>query len=262
MAKRIFVAIKISEGLGQIIKKWQDSQQNFQGRWIAPKNLHITLVPPWHTTEIDSTIEQLRAVVDAKSSTANGAAVGPMPGAVDGAASDTALSPAPFEIKFNAIRGGPDARAPRLLWLEGPTPPALLELKHRIEQTLKRHVTNGGRPEFHMRMNQKNQIEKTPGSKIISGRLSPQNRGANNQFHLHITLARFKRGAAFSNRDRPNDIPSSNHDRPNGIPTAMQETVDWRESVNSFALMESHLLADGADYEILETFPLISSAKP
>ena len=58
-------------------------------------------------------------------------------------------------------------------------------------------------------------------------------------FRLHLTLARF-RPERFSNF----------------AVRTMNENVAWREPVRTFVLMESQLLPTGADYDILEEFPL------
>jgi 2'-5' RNA ligase len=55
---------------------------------------------------------------------------------------------------------------------------------------------------------------------------------------LHITLARFKTEdfARFPNKE-------------------LTEHIQWRQIVNSFVVMESHRLAEGADYEVLAKIP-------
>lgn len=59
-------------------------------------------------------------------------------------------------------------------------------------------------------------------------------------FRLHLTLARF----------RPETFSS--------FPVKkLEEEISWRDRVNSFVLMEAHLSREGADYEILEEFPLV-----
>lgn len=62
---------------------------------------------------------------------------------------------------------------------------------------------------------------------------------ARRPFKPHLTLARF----------RPEDFgrfPIKN----------INDHVAWREKAESFSLLESHLHPAGAEYEILETFPL------
>lgn len=60
----------------------------------------------------------------------------------------------------------------------------------------------------------------------------------------HITLARFK----------PEDFGRFPIKR-------LDEKIGWRQTVTSFVLYESHLSSSGADYEVLEEFPLKSSTK-
>src|SRR3990167_9190161 len=58
-------------------------------------------------------------------------------------------------------------------------------------------------------------------------------------FKLHLTLARF----------RPENFHSCQS-------KTLNEAVAWRDTATSFVLMESHLLAGGADYEVLAEIPL------
>lgn len=61
-------------------------------------------------------------------------------------------------------------------------------------------------------------------------------------FKLHLTLARF----------RPETFSSFS------IKT-LDERVSWSQSCNRFVLMESHLSRTGANYEILQSFSLLTS---
>lgn len=56
---------------------------------------------------------------------------------------------------------------------------------------------------------------------------------------LHMTLARFRPETFASFRVK-----------------SLYEKIDWRDRISSFLLMESRLTPSGADYEIIETFPL------
>nr|MBI5456041.1 RNA 2',3'-cyclic phosphodiesterase [Candidatus Levybacteria bacterium] len=57
-------------------------------------------------------------------------------------------------------------------------------------------------------------------------------------FLLHLTIARFA----------PNDFPSFPVKKLNG-------NINWKERINSFLIMESHLRRSGAAYEILSKIP-------
>ncbi len=175
MNTRIFIALKISEELRSAITEHEAQWKDLPVRWIKGKNLHITIIPPWHVQDPQPVIDLLKTV-EGKT------------GAV--------------EMTFENVRPGPDPRNPRLIWTEGPTPPQLPKLKTGLEQLLKlRH-------------------EKRP-------------------FLLHLTLARFK----------PEDFKNFPNKK-------FQETVDWKETANTFVLMESKLSPSGADYTVLAEFKL------
>lgn len=60
-----------------------------------------------------------------------------------------------------------------------------------------------------------------------------------NEFLLHLTLARFK----------PEDFQFFPIKK-------IDDEINWKETFNEFAIMQSHLSPNGADYEILERFKL------
>lgn len=117
MKLRVFVSIAISEKLQNEIADWR---LNFLGknpgaffdlRWLADKNLHITLIPPWY--EDEHAVEKVKSKMQQAIS-----------------------SVAPFEIEFNKVTYGPDQRRPRLIWGEGKAPQELLDLKSGLEKIL------------------------------------------------------------------------------------------------------------------------------
>jgi len=60
--RRVFVAIGISSQLKEKIAYWQKKWNHLSVRWIKPENMHVTLIPPWYTTEVDKVIEDLKSV--------------------------------------------------------------------------------------------------------------------------------------------------------------------------------------------------------
>jgi len=58
---RVFVGIKASKNLQNIISKWQKQNRNLPVRFIKPKNLHITLVPPWYERKPQTAILKVKA---------------------------------------------------------------------------------------------------------------------------------------------------------------------------------------------------------
>lgn len=107
---RVFVAIPVSKTLQTVIAAWRKPFNDLPVRWIAPENLHITLIPPWYTADIDTTIKLLKTLAGAKA----------------------------FAGTLTEVAPGPDPRRPRLVWATGETPQELLRLKKRLETTLKR----------------------------------------------------------------------------------------------------------------------------
>ncbi len=156
------------------ILAWEKTFHGLPVRWIAPKNLHITLIPPWEEENIERVIDTLKTVSGFGAS----------------------------EVQFRRVSYGPNPRSPRLIWAEGQTPPALLALKKQLEPLL--------------------------GQK-------PQRR----DFFLHLTLARFRQEEFY-------DFPLKK----------LNERTNWIDQASSLVLMESHLLPDGADYEVITTITL------
>lgn len=109
MKRRIFVALSIEKQLQDEILAWEQQFKKLPVRWLTGKNLHITLVPPWYTDDVNPVIKKLRE-----------------------AEHFVGL----FDIAFSRVTYGPTMREPRLIWAEGRTPPQLLALKETIEKAL------------------------------------------------------------------------------------------------------------------------------
>ncbi len=120
MKHRIFVAIPISEELQVKILEWEKQwlvattagkkATADKIRWLAGKNLHITLIPPWYVSE--SELEKVKSKMEK----------------VSGIGS--------LELKFEKVEYGPNPKSPRLIWAAGPAPKRLLDLKLKIENFL------------------------------------------------------------------------------------------------------------------------------
>lgn len=173
--KRVFLAIKISDGLGKEIELWQKKFKHLSVRWITKKNLHITLVPPWYEQDIEA-VQKLLRNANAQIN--------------------------PFWVSFTKVRFGPNSRPPRLIWAEGKTPTQIVALKTSLEKVL--------------------------------GKI-PQRK----EYLLHLTLARFKQKDFYNFSQK-----------------TINEKVNWKQEVKFFSLMESHLSRQGAEYEIIENFPI------
>ncbi len=203
---RIFVGIKIRGEMREEILKWQSKFQitnnklqtnhkseiqNSVIRFIKPKNLHLTLVPPLEVEEKD-----LQAISD----------------------NLKVMSFEPFEIKFSKIEFGPDVNCPRLIWTMGKAILALIKLKGMIYSSL---------------------------TSLKLGRnlyLSKEKRE-----YMHCTVARIKKYPT------PGLRPFQGREQ-----TMLLQDVSWSMLVDRFVLYESKLLPEGAEYEVLEEFPLSS----
>jgi RNA 2',3'-cyclic 3'-phosphodiesterase len=99
--KRIFVGIPI---FSPMLLTYAPGLRKQKGmKWIAPKNLHITLVPPWDETNVESVKNAL-------------------PGIYFQA----------FSILFNKVTFGPSLREPRMVWAVGEAPRQILDLRLKI----------------------------------------------------------------------------------------------------------------------------------
>jgi 2'-5' RNA ligase len=224
--KRIFVGIPISKELQREILSWEQNfigqsrfdlsvplghlpsphrRQGFGGqagekgnmiRWIVPKNLHVTLVPPWPSSAWQVESNKLSAFAKAT-------------------ADKKVIKFAPFEIKFDSISFGPNQIKPRMIWATGQAGEEIKKLKKLIEIVLGRNVDEA------------------------LGRA----------FNQHVTLARL---ALHRSKATGAGFKSENFNR---FPIkSLNEKIDWRQTVTSFVLYESHLSPQGADYEVLERF--------
>jgi 2'-5' RNA ligase len=108
MKKRIFLAIRISRTITSKIITWQQNHQTLPVRFIKPKNLHLTIVPPWYGNPKDviNTLKKLP------------------------------LSVSPFSIHFQKIIPGPEPVRPRLIWIEGKPINRLTTLKKELAKFL------------------------------------------------------------------------------------------------------------------------------
>ena len=90
-AVRIFVALKITPDIANQLAQLARGLERFPVRFIAPKDIHLTLVPPWHEASLPTAVEKLRNVAE---------------------------KAAPFSLSFVSLTYGPQPRRARLLWAE------------------------------------------------------------------------------------------------------------------------------------------------
>ena len=172
--KRIFIAVPITKYLQEEIFKWEKKYKNLPVRWLSGKNIHITLIPPWYESDINSVVSKLKKVEGE-----------------------------PLDIEFNKVSYGYAPKRPSLIRAEGHAPDKLINLKSELEK------------------------------------IFPEHKSGYKDWLMHITIARF-------NPETFSSFPVK----------SLDEKVAWRDKINSFVLMESHLSRSGADYEVLKEFKL------
>jgi 2'-5' RNA ligase len=110
--KRIFIAIPIAPEITTKIREFAEKYPSLPVRWLADKNLHITLVPPQELDDL-----QLQTLMNNLQN----------------------VSHSPFEVKFTELSVGPNPSSPRMLWVTGTATPEIESLKSSIEQAAGYH---------------------------------------------------------------------------------------------------------------------------
>lgn len=108
MKQRIFLAIPLPATLKLSIARWQQKHSDLPVRYISPKNLHLTLIPPWYGNAKE-VINLLKTYVPTAK---------------------------PFLVNFHRIVPGPTRTQPRLIWIEGKKSKQAGLLKKELEQLL------------------------------------------------------------------------------------------------------------------------------
>ncbi len=109
MKKRVFLACLLSLSLQEKIEAWQKKYGDLPVRWIAKKNLHLTLIPPWYEANLEGLITRIQK---------------------------EPLSINPFALKIEQVEFGPNPKKPRLIWTKGETPQELVKVKRTLELKL------------------------------------------------------------------------------------------------------------------------------
>ncbi len=107
--KRVFIALKTTPDLENKILSWRENKLNWPVRFIKPKNLHLTLAPPWNCLDISLLIDKLSKIkIEDKS----------------------------INLNFKLIDYGPNSNNYRLIWVLGEYSVQLENLKNKIEDSL------------------------------------------------------------------------------------------------------------------------------
>lgn len=108
ISKKLFLGIRVSQDLKKQIKEFQEKHRDLPVKWVNFEDLHITLVPPFCTIELDKLISVLDNYTFSK----------------------------PFKIKSKLISYGPDRENPRLIWSLTEESEELYNLKKEIYNSL------------------------------------------------------------------------------------------------------------------------------
>ena len=105
---RIFIGVKMSEKIESLAARWAADKPDWPVRWIKPRNLHLTLAPPFYEADLEKIMGKLAEVKPLK---------------------------APAALRFREISYGPAGNY-RLIWATGEPAPELEKIKAEIEQVL------------------------------------------------------------------------------------------------------------------------------
>jgi len=105
---RVFVALKMAPDIAQTLAELAAPLRKFGIRPIAPEDIHLTLVPPWNETSTADAIAKLQPV---------------------------AAQYGGFTLSFRHVGYGPDAKRPRLLWVDCAAGSELTELHDALLPT-------------------------------------------------------------------------------------------------------------------------------
>jgi 2'-5' RNA ligase len=108
ISKRLFLGIMLSQEAKNQIKEFQEKHQDLPVKWTSLDDLHITLVPPFCTIELDKLINVL----------------------------DSYTFPKAFKIKSKLVSFGPNKETPNLIWLQMQESEELYNLKKEIYKSL------------------------------------------------------------------------------------------------------------------------------
>lgn len=101
-SERVFVGIKVTPEVAQAFAELQKDFMGLPARLIRPGDMHLTLVPPWNSTDRAAAEYTLREALNGKKR---------------------------FSLLFEYVEYGPTAHRPRLVWVAGAPSNELTDLK-------------------------------------------------------------------------------------------------------------------------------------
>lgn len=107
--KRVFVGIKLSDGLKDTFLDIQSSLGGLPGRFIPLEDIHLTLVPPFETQDIHFIKRTLKTALQETRQ---------------------------FKLRFLRVSPGPNKEKPTLVWIECGASKELISLKKNLLKVL------------------------------------------------------------------------------------------------------------------------------
>lgn len=120
---RLFIGIQVPADTAKQMVAWQNEYSQLPVYWVPPDDLHVTLIPPWEAEDLERVKDML-----------------------DTFTTDITLP----ELILTEVSYGTRPAAPRVIWVKGPTPRRLIDIRDELEkhmfdeqhlQSLMLHVT-------------------------------------------------------------------------------------------------------------------------
>lgn len=107
--KKVFLALKVPEAIKYESNEWKNKHYMFPVRWVADKDLHITVISPWIEENLAALLLKLQTI-EGKLGRIN--------------------------ILFDTVAYGPNNFSPRLIWATGDVPQKILDLRLMLKEAL------------------------------------------------------------------------------------------------------------------------------
>ena len=59
---RVFIGIKASKNIEELVARWQSRNNSLPVRFIRPENIHLTLIPPWYVNNPSDIVIKLQSL--------------------------------------------------------------------------------------------------------------------------------------------------------------------------------------------------------
>ncbi|MEK8095209.1 RNA 2',3'-cyclic phosphodiesterase [Methylocystis sp. IM3] len=102
---RVFLGVKVAPNISDQLACLAKELREERVKFVAPGDIHLTLVPPWNETSIDEAIAKMRSIVSKFGE---------------------------FALGLKHLNYGPEAKRPRLLWAECAAPDELNALRDAL----------------------------------------------------------------------------------------------------------------------------------